>query len=203
MKEQRALCWVSCVKLNSVDLWGGEGAAGDCSAPLRGGARLPSILGWGGHSGIWGWGRWGGWGDPPIDGRESSEGTEPAPDVFQWGFTFRFHCTGSAPRLHPVGPHTAAGSAGIHRLPPKRCVSPQHPLKVGHPITAGGGSAAPPHPQPPGEGGRGGGGRGGAADGDGAVQRCAGGGGGPSAPLRSAPLHPRPRGAEGRMMRER
>lgn len=102
MKEQRALCWVSCVKLNSVDLWGGEGAAGDCSAPLRGGARLPSILGWGGHSGIWGWGRWGGWGDPPIDGRESSEGTEPAPDVLQWGFTFRFHCTGSAPRLHPL-----------------------------------------------------------------------------------------------------
>lgn len=110
--------------------------------------------------------------------------------------------TPSPSPLHPVGPRTAAGSAGIHRLPPKRCVSPQHPLKVGHPITAGGGSAAPPHPQPPGEGGRGGG-RGGAADGDGAVQRCAGGGGGPSAPLRSAPLHPRPRGAEGRMMRER
>lgn len=66
--------------------------------------------------------------------------------------------TPSPSPLHPVGPRTAAGSAGIHRLPPKRCVSPQHPLKVGHPITAGGGSAAPPHPQPPGEGGRGGGG---------------------------------------------
>lgn len=133
--------------------WGGSrGAAGDCSALLCGAARLPSILG---LSGL-GWG-----GVTQVSGVGSADPHQISLWVYVWISLPGLRTPVSISSSSRGAPHRCGISGNpsfTPKPPPKWCVSPQHPLKVGHPITAGGGSAAPPHPQPPGEGREGGGG---------------------------------------------